>query len=157
MKSINRVLGRTSIIFAFFIVIALVSISQSSTAAMTDSFTITAADNSTNTAVWDLKYTESENAIKITMSEKNGEKEYTVRSKFFEVAYVMNKNGFGARMVKANKSQVPFQITQSVINQKAMSNQKVISDASVTNEMALNLIASYLPDLINDNYKHLVQ
>jgi hypothetical protein len=157
MKSINRVFGKASMIFAIFIVINLIANFGKAHAATNDGFTITAADNSENSTVWNLKYSESENSIKITMAEENGEKEYTVRSKFFEVAYVINKNGFGARMVKVGKAQVPSQILDKIINQDALNRQKVISDAQIDNKTALNLIASYLPDLINNNYKHLLQ
>lgn len=156
MKSINRVLGKESLIFAFLIVICLSVNPVSAIASLNDSFTITATENSVNSLAWNLKYSESENAISITMSEKDGEKEYTVRSKFFEVAYVVNKNGFGARMVKAGKTTVPVQILDQIINKDALNNQKIISEGQIDNATALNLIASYLPDLINDNYKHLV-
>ena len=91
------------------------------------------------------------------MSENNGDKEFTVRSKFFEIVYVLSKNGFGARMIRPGKSQVPVQILEQIINKNALKQQKVISDSSISNETALNLIASYLPDLINNNYKHLLQ
>jgi hypothetical protein len=157
MKSINRFLGRTGLIFAFFIVICQVSVSGNATAALNASFTITAADNAGTSSAWNLKYSESENAFSITMSENNGEKEYTVRSKFFEVVYMMNKNGFGARMVKDSKAQVPVQILEKILNQDALKNQKIISSEQIDNEVALNLIASYLPDLINDNYKQLLR
>jgi len=157
MKSINRVLGGSSLIFAFFILISLVNVPVKAANARNNGFTLTVADNSENLTAWNLKYSESENAIKITMSEKNGERAYIVRSKFFEVAYVMNKNGFGARMIKGSNAKVPDQILEQVINPDALKNQKIISDARIDNETALNLIASYLPDLINTNYKHLVQ
>ena len=157
MKTINRVLGRVSLIFVFFMMICQVSVSGNVAAAPEESFSITSVDNSVNSSIWNLKYSESENSFKITMTENNGEKEYTVRSKFFEVAYVLNKNGFGARLIRGNKTQVPVQILEKIINQEALKNQKVISDAYTNNETALNLIASYLPDLINDNYKHLLQ
>ena len=157
MKSINRVLGRASLVFAFFIVICLSANPVSAIAALNDSFTITAAENSVNSSAWNLKYSESENGFKITMLEKNGVKEYSVRSKFFEVAYVLDKNGFGARMIKSGEAQVPGQILDQIINENELKNQKIISDAQIDNETALNLIASYLPDLINNNYKHLLQ
>lgn len=157
MKSINRFLGRTTLIFAFFIVICHMSVSGNAITVLNNDFTITATDNSGNSQAWNLKYSESENAFNITMSENNGEKEYTVRSKFFEVVYVMNKNGFGARMVKAGKARVPGQIIEQILNQNALKNQKIISIDPINNESALNLIASYLPDLINDNYKHLLK
>ena len=69
----------------------------------------------------------------------------------------MNKKGFGARMITAGKSQVPAQILENIINEDALKNQKIISTSEINNETALNLIASYLPDLINNNYKHLLQ
>ncbi len=157
MKTIDRVLGRASLVFAFFIVICFSANPVSAFAALNDSFTITAAENSVNSSVWNLKYSESENGFKITMLEKNGEKEYTVRSKFFEVAYILDKTGFGAKMIKTGNAQVPSQILDQILNQDALKNQKVISDTQIDNETALNLIASYLPDLINNNYKHLLQ
>lgn len=156
MKSINRVLGRASLVFAFFFVMCLSANPVNAMAALNDSFTIT-AENSVNSSVWNLKYSESENGFKITMLEKNGVKEYSVRSKFFEVAYVLDNTGFGARMIKSGDSQVPGQILDQVINQNELKNQKIISDTQIDNATALNLIASYLPDLINDNYKHLLQ
>jgi hypothetical protein len=157
MKTIMNVLGRVSLAVAFLIVFSHASVLGNMKAVPTDSFSITSADNSASSLVWDLKYAASENAFKITMSENKGEKEYTVRSKFFEVAYILNKNGFGARMVKPGKMQVPFEILNKIINQEALKNQKVISDSQINNETALNLIASYLPDLINENYKQLLQ
>jgi hypothetical protein len=157
MKLINRVLGSASLVFAFFIVICLSAIPVNAIAALNDSFTITAAENSANSSAWNLKYSESENGFKITMVEKNGEKQYTVRSKFFEVVYVLNKNGFGAQRITTSNAQVPSQILDQIMNQTSLKNQKIISDVQVDNETALNLIASYLPDLINDNYKQLLQ
>ena len=157
MKSINRVLGSASLVFALFIVICLSANPVNAIAALNDSFTITAADNSANSSAWNLKYSESENGFKITMSEKNGEKAYIVRSKFFEVAYVLNKSGFGAQLISKNNAQVPSQILDQIMNQNSLKSQKIISDVQIDNETALNLIASYLPDLINDNYKHLLQ
>lgn len=157
MKTINRVLGRASLIFAFFIVICLSANPVNATAAGNNSFTITPAENSENSSAWNLKYSESENGFKITMTERNGEKEYTVRSKFFEIAYILDKNGFGARMIKPGKALVASQILDQVINQNELKNQKIISDTQIDNATALNLIASYMPDLINNNYKHLLQ
>jgi len=156
MKTINRLLGRAVLILLFFTMICSNGVMGHVSGSGNDNFSIT-ADNSSNSLGWNLKYSASENAFKITLSENNGDKEFTVRSKFFEVAYVLNKNGFGARMIRPGKSQVPVQILEQIINRDALKQQKVISDASISNETALNLIASYLPDLVNNNYKHLMQ
>lgn len=157
MKSFNSVLGKVSLVFVFFMLVGQVNIFGNVVSAQSDNFSITPADNIVNSLVWNLKYSESENGFKITLQENNGEKVFTVRSKFFEIAYVLNKKGFGARMVSRSRSQVPEQILWQIINQEALNNQKVISDASTSNEIALNLIASYLPDLINDSYKQLLR
>ena len=156
MKTINQLLVRVVLIFAFFILILQVNASGNVTSTQNDSFSIT-IDKSVNSAGWNLKYPASEDGFKITMLENNGEKEFTVRSKFVEVVYLLNKNGFGARMVRPGKSQVPDKILDQVLNMDALKQQKVISDPSIDNETALNLIASYLPDLINTNYKQLVR
>lgn len=157
MKTANCILGKTALVIVLFIFVFSSVTSGNGTAATGDSFSITSAESSVNLSVWNLKYAESERGFQITMVENNGEKEYIVRSKFFEVAYILNKNGFGARMVKGSKTQVPVQIVEKIINREALNNQKVISDANISNEVALNLIASYLPDLINNSYKHLLQ
>ena len=156
MKSFISVLGRVSLVFVSFMLLGQISVLGNVVSVTNDNFSITPAENSVNSSTWDLKYSQSENAFKITMAENNGEKEFTVRSKFFEVAYILNKNGFGARMIRGNKAQVPVQIVEKIINQEALKNQKVISDANISNETVLNLIASYLPDLINTNYKQLL-
>ena len=124
-----------------------------------ESYTITAVETATNAAVttWDLQYSESGNSLKIFLTEKNGEKEYTVRGKFLEVSYVMNKNGFGARAVKNNKSVIPAEINSKVINGQQLIQQRIITPEQIDNEKALNLIAGFLPDLLNENYKHLLQ
>ena len=156
MKTFNQLLVRVVLIFAFFILIFQVTASANVSALQNDSFSIT-ADNSLNATGWNLKYPTSDNGFKITMAENSGEKEFTVRNKFFEVVYVLNKNGFGARMVKPGKSLVPAQILDQILNMEALKQQKVISDPSIDNETALNLIASYLPDLMNTNYKQLAR
>jgi len=156
MKTINCLLGRTVLILALITLICSNGVMGHISATGNENFSIT-ADNSTNSSGWNLKYGASENGFKITLSENNGEKEFVVRSKFFEVAYILNKNGFGARMIRPGKSQVPARILDQILNQDALSQQKVISDSSINNDIAVNLIASYLPDLINNNYKQLLQ
>ena len=156
MRTFNQLLVKVVLIFALFILIFQVTAIGNVTVTQNDSFSIT-VDNSLNATGWNLKYPASDNGFKITMLENNGEKEFTVRSKFFEIVYLLNKNGFGARMVRPGKAQVPAQILDQVINMEALKQQKVVSDPSIDNETALNLIASYLPDLLNINYKQLAR
>ncbi len=156
MKTVNRILGRVSVVFVLLMLMGYGSVLGNVSTASNETFSIT-TDNTLNSSGWNLKYSASENGFKITLVENNGEKEFTVRSKFFEVAYVLNKNGFGARMIRPGKAQVPVKILNQIMNTVALEQQKVISDNTISNETALNLIASYMPDLINDNYKQLLQ
>ena len=49
-----------------------------------------------------------------------------------------------------------MQISEAVINQNEIKKQQVILPGQVDDETALGLIASYLPNLLNDDYKHLL-
>lgn len=102
-------------------------------AATEDSYIITAVEMaaSSNTNVWNLQYTDSDNSLKIYLTENNGEKEYLVRGKFIEVSYVLNKNGFGARPVKASKAEVPAQIVNNIINRDKLNQQRIIINDQV--------------------------
>ena len=156
MKKINCLLGRVVLIFVFIIITFHTNVRGEVSASSNNNFSIT-SNNTINSSGWNLNYSASENGFKITLLENKGEKVFTVRSKFFEIAYVLNKNGFGARMIKGGQAEVPAQILNQILNEDALKQQKIISDASINDETALNLIASYLPDLININYKHLVR
>ncbi len=105
---------------------------------------------------WVLNYSE-EAPIVITMHESKKGTTYLVRADHFEVAYVSTKKGFGARNVSFAKSTVPYELTSSVINTNELSKQRIISPNKVSSEKALGLIASYLPDLVNPSYKHLLR
>ncbi len=153
--SLKRI-GFGMILTAIFSISFTMKTVQAGTA---DSYTITAVEVAANANinVWNLQYSDSDNALKIYLTEKNGEKEYLVRGKFIEVSYVVNKHGFGARPVKAGKAEVPAQILANVINSDKLNQQRIISQDQVDNETALNLIAGFLPELLNENYTHLLK
>lgn len=104
---------------------------------------------------WVLSYVE-DSPIVITMHENKRCKTYIVRADHFEVAYECNKKGFGARHVNSSKSTVPYALTNTVINRDELVKQRIISPNQMDDNAALGLIATYLPDLINPNYKHLL-
>jgi hypothetical protein len=122
-------------------------------------FKITAVDNlgTSHTNVWNLAYSNSDNHIKIIKSEKKGTTEYIVRGQFLEVRYISSKKGFGARLIKESEAQVPNAIRDNVINMDAVKHQRIISSTPVDDQTALSLIAAYLPELVNNNYKHILQ
>lgn len=106
--------------------------------------------------VWTVKYGTGDNPVTIVKCNSENKCEYIVRSKFFAVCYANSNKGFGARVAKGSLNNVPQSINNVVINASQMKNQQIISSQLVDNEKALNLIASYLPDLINDNYKQVL-
>jgi len=105
---------------------------------------------------WVLSYDNEESPIVITLHETKREKNYVVRAEHFEVSYVCCKKGFGASLVKSGYSEIPQEIISRVINAEELSRQKILTPNQVTEEQALDLIAAYLPDLINPSYKHLL-
>lgn len=105
---------------------------------------------------WVLSYDNNESPIVITLYKKKKAKHFVVQSQHFEVAYVCCKKGFGASRVKAEYSNFPEELTSKVINDSELSRQKLLTPNQVSEEQALQLIAAYLPDLVNPSYKHLL-
>lgn len=106
--------------------------------------------------VWNLTYEGSENPITVVKRSNLDGTFYIVNSKFFEVCYLSSSNGFGARQVKKVWSNVPRQINTVILNAEEMKRQQTLTPGKVNDEVALGLIASYLPELINDQYIHLL-
>lgn len=107
-------------------------------------------------AIWTLSYSNNEVPVTVVKRKTMEGTEYVVRSKFFEVSYASTANGFGTKVVRNAWSNVPKKISKAVISQEEMKRQQIITPNKVDDEKALGLIASYLPDLINDGYTHLL-
>jgi hypothetical protein len=105
---------------------------------------------------WVLSYDTNESPIIITLHQTKRSKNYVVRAEHFEISYVCNKKGFGASYVKAEYSEFPEEIISRVINSVELDRQKILTPNQVTEDQALDLIAAYLPDLVNPSYKHLL-
>jgi len=107
--------------------------------------------------VWTLTYNSSEKPVTVLKHKTLDGVEYMVRNDFFEVCYAITSNGFGAKKVKNSWSNVPRQINRVVLNKEQLKRQEVISPKKeMEDEKALGLIANFLPDLINDEYTHLL-
>ncbi|WP_423129515.1 hypothetical protein [Gaoshiqia sp. Z1-71] len=117
---------------------------------------IVPVEETTAGKVWALSYAAGESPIVITMSETKKGKVYVVRAHHFEVAYVSGKKTFGARKVNISEQRVPAEYTDSVINRSELARQRILTPRSVDDDLAIELIASYLPDLINPSYRHLL-
>lgn len=106
--------------------------------------------------VWTLSYSQNEVPVTVVKHKTVEGVEYTVHSEHFEVSYASVATGFGVRDVRKSWSNVPKKINKAVLNQTEMKNQQIITPNKVSDEVALGLIASYLPDLLNDGYTHLL-
>lgn len=107
-------------------------------------------------AVWQLSYSHDGNPVTVVKRHTLEGTVYLVQSRFFSVSYVSNFYGFGVKETRKSWTKVPREISRAVICQKEMARQEVITPKRVDDETALGLIASYLPDLINDGYTHVL-
>ena len=107
-------------------------------------------------AIWTLSYSNQESPVTVVKRETWEGVDYVVHSKFFEVSYASTAAGFGTKEVRGTWSNVPKKISRAVISQEEMKRQQIITPKRVDDKRALALIASYLPDLINDGYTHLL-
>ena len=107
-------------------------------------------------AIWTLSYSNDETPVTVVKRKTIEGAEYVVSSKYFEVSYAATANGFGTKEVRKSWSNVPAKISKAVICKSEMKKQSVITPNKVNDQQALDLIANYLPDLLNDDYTHLL-
>jgi len=107
-------------------------------------------------AVWTISYSENEVPVTVVKRKTLEGTEFVVQSEYFAVSYLCNAEGFGVKETRKAWSDVPRKINRAVLNQDEMKNQRIITPNKVSDDKALGLIASYLPDLINDGYTHLL-
>lgn len=105
---------------------------------------------------WEIAYGESKNPVRVFLKDTKKGQEYLVRTKYFEVKYVNGKNGFGAKLVSSSEQTVTEALNAAVLNQSRLESQKCISTNAVNDEQVLDMIASYLPDLINEQYSNIL-
>lgn len=107
-------------------------------------------------AIWTLSYSNEEIPVTVVKRKTLEGAEYVVSSKYFEVSYAATANGFGTKEVRKSWSNVSPKITKAVICKHEMKKQTIITPNKVNDKQALDLIANYLPDLLNDTYTHLL-
>lgn len=105
---------------------------------------------------WEIAYGESQNPVHVYLKETKKGQEYLVRTKYFEVKYVNGKNGFGAKLLNPSEATVSESLNSAVLDQAKLESQKCISSNALSNEQVLDMIASYLPDLINERYNSIL-
>lgn len=105
---------------------------------------------------WEIAYGESKTPVRVFLKETKKGQEYLVRTSYFEVKYVNGSQGFGVRMIYGAESTVNASLNAAVLNSAQVSSQKCISTEAIANDKALEMIASYLPDLINEQYNSIL-
>jgi hypothetical protein len=105
---------------------------------------------------WVVAYGESKTPVHVFMKKTKKGQEYLVRTKYFEVKYMNDSKGFGVKLVSGSESTVSESLNAAVLNQTSLNNQKCISSEAIDNEKVLEMIASYLPDLINEQYNSIL-
>ena len=123
-----------------------------------DNFTISKNAVSMNSIdhSWTIEYSTVNKSFEVIKEETKKGEEYIVRNQFFEVRYVNTNKGFGVRKIKNSQSKVNPLITQNVINSNEMLKQSMLSSSKLNEEKALSYIAGFVPFLLNENYKHLL-
>lgn len=105
---------------------------------------------------WEIAYGEAKTPVHVYLKETKKGQEYIVRTKYFEVKYVNGSNGFGARMISGSEITVNEALNTAVLDSKKLVNQKCISAEAIAEDHVLEMIASYLPDLLNEQYNSIL-
>ncbi|MEZ5106241.1 MAG: hypothetical protein R2757_17200 [Draconibacterium sp.] len=152
-------LGLFSVVVVFFVFVSNFSFATGSRSEF-KTFSITAVDDifmgKKVEAIWTISYSKDE--VPVTVVKRNTVEgtEYVIHSKYFDVSYLSSSKGFGTKEVKNSWRNVPKEITNAVISEEELKKQQIITPNKVDDKMALDLIASYLPNLLNDGYTHLL-
>jgi hypothetical protein len=155
----KRVLNLVAVAVLIFVGVSVSN--ASNTIKQTDLFTIVANDdvainNMPFQKSWTIAYGDAgKNVVVLKRTTKKGE-EYLVRNEFFEVRYLNTEKGFGVRLVRNADSKVDFTINSLVLNEAMLAQQTIIWSEMLTEQKALEYIADFVPTLLNENYKHLL-
>ena len=105
---------------------------------------------------WVIAYGESKTPVRVFLKETKKGQEYVVRTSYFEVKYVNGAQGFGVKRVNGSEITVSESLNTAVLNQAGLNNQKQITGEPIGSDKVLEMIASYLPDLINEQYNSIL-
>lgn len=152
---------KNSSVLMVFVYLLTFSLGVNATNLSTNEFQITPLENLpadlSATKAWTLKYENNKDTdLMIALMQTKKGVEYIVYSKYFEVSYACCKNGFGVKNVKSTWSKVDDKYKDLVLDPAKMAMQQKISADQVSETEALGLIASYLPELLKDEYKYLL-
>ncbi|MFZ5430478.1 MAG: hypothetical protein ACOZDD_09610 [Bacteroidota bacterium] len=155
MKRINLLL-----IWAVVMVFAVTNLNAAETGRETTKYEITPLDDlnfgTRFEKAWAINYGSQKVPVTVVKHKTNEGFDYAVHSEFFEVCYSLNATGFGAKKLKRSMCTVSPEINKLVVNTSELDRQRILTPNKVDDEMALGLIASYLPSLLNPAYAHLL-
>ncbi|MGQ7867859.1 hypothetical protein [Sunxiuqinia sp. sy24] len=156
MKRINRIIG---FLFVALFVCSL-NVMASGESTFVDDYRISSKENfepsKTFQQSWEITYGESKRPVQVLLRETKKGEEYIIRTNYFEVKYVNTGKGFGARSMKTGEMLVPESLNAQVVNASQLHNQEIISMSRVEREKVLGLIAGFLPELVNEKYKNIL-
>ncbi|WP_372774670.1 hypothetical protein [Mangrovibacterium sp.] len=151
------------IIFTVIFVLSSVlgaNLYASSLGAFNDTFKISAdatAVSSKNVAKsWNIVYGDSNRPVRVFLKQTKSGDEYIVRCGYFEVKYVNGSKGFGVREIHGSDQTVPADLNYKVLNSIKLNSQKIISGSKIEDAQVLEMIASFLPELVNDEFKNIL-
>jgi hypothetical protein len=153
---------KLSIVSLFMVCLFVISMSANATGSRTEfrQFEISPVDDlymgKKIQKIWTISYSSDESPVTVVKRNTLEGVEYVVHSKYFEVSYVATAEGFGTKEVRSSWRNVPRKITKAVLSQDGLKKQQIITPNKVDDQKALGLIASYLPELINDGYTHVL-
>ncbi len=154
----KQILKLFAIVFVFSVMVETVD--AKTTIKATDSYTISYIDEvesvSNSLQTWVIAYSSEDKNIEVFKNTTRNGDEYIVRHEFFEVRYVNSNSGFGVKRVRANQQQVSHVIVDAVLNSDQMKQQQLLWNEKLSEEKVLDYIASFVPHLLNDNYKYLL-
>jgi hypothetical protein len=97
---------------------------------------------------FEMKYDNAEKPVMVYIDEQSKCRDYIVRCKNLEIKYVCKKTSFGASLVDVKHAKYDPLLNARFLSEENFENQKKLSEGSLPIPSALELIASYFPDLL---------
>ena len=103
---------------------------------------------------FEINYAKTDKTVMIFLEEGPNCRDYIVRSNNLEIKYVCKKSSFGVALLEYKQAKHNPDVNALFLSQKQFDCQQKLSDGRLPIPTALELIASYYPDLLK--YKRLL-
>ncbi len=156
MKRNNRIIG--FLLVALFV--SSLSVFAGGETTFVDDYKISSKENFEPTKAfqqsWEITYGESKRPVQVLLKETKKGEEYIIRTNYFEVKEGEFEKRICPRPMNVADMIVPENLNAQVINDQELGRQEVISLSKVDRQKALDLIAGFLPELVNSQYKNIL-